>query len=434
MADQDVATLVSATTAANSQTNVIFTGISDGTDLALVDGSGNLQVILAANSGVDIGDVDVTSVIPGVGATNLGKAVDTAGGATDTGVASLALRDDVLTTLTPIDGDYVRLRVDSTGALWVNTGATSDPTNVVADDSAFVVETGTIGVVGYLADETTPDSVDEGDVGAARMTLDRRQIMVLSDSTTESQRLAIDASGNAQTEVNNAAGASAVNIQDGGNVISIDDGAGSITVDNATLSVVGGGVEATALRVTIASDSTGLLSIDDNGGSLTVDQSTHGNLQANVTLQINDVDVSATVPVPISATAAANTELNPIFVKAVDTVVSASEVHDYDTATVAASSTSNHDYTITGTTGFLKQVHYASSGPLKVEIQTGPVASLVTIGVRFLPRAGGGDVFDISSTPREVPVTSTGTIRVIRTNRDPGVSIDVYSTIVLNDV
>jgi hypothetical protein len=66
-------------------------------------------------------------------------------------------------------------------------------------------------------------------------------------------------------------------------VLSIDDNGGSITVDgtvavsgsvavtNAALSVVGGGVEATALRVTIASDSTGVLSIDDNGGSLTVD-------------------------------------------------------------------------------------------------------------------------------------------------------------------
>jgi putative aminopeptidase FrvX len=37
------------------------------------------------------------------------------------------------------------------------------------------------------------------------------------------------------------------------------------------LSVVGGGTEATAQRVTIASDSTGVLSVDDNGASLTVD-------------------------------------------------------------------------------------------------------------------------------------------------------------------
>src|SRR3990172_7831233 len=51
----------------------------------------------------------------------------------------------------------------------------------------------------------------------------------------------------------------------------VGDGGGSLTVDNSTLSVVGGGVEATALRVTIANDSTGVLSVDDNGGSLTID-------------------------------------------------------------------------------------------------------------------------------------------------------------------
>jgi len=39
----------------------------------------------------------------------------------------------------------------------------------------------------------------------------------------------------------------------------------------APLSTAGGGAEATALRVTIANDSTGLLSVDDNGASLTVD-------------------------------------------------------------------------------------------------------------------------------------------------------------------
>jgi len=77
---------------------------------------------LAANSGVDIGDVDILSIIPGVAATSLGKARDSALGATDTGVMALAVRDDTLTTLTPADGDYVPLRVSSTGQLHV-TGA-----------------------------------------------------------------------------------------------------------------------------------------------------------------------------------------------------------------------------------------------------------------------------------------------------------------------
>jgi hypothetical protein len=152
---------------------------------------------LAANSGVDIGDVDVTSVIPGTGATNLGKAIDTATGSTDTGVLALATRDDTLTTLTPADGDNVGLRTTSTGALWVQdaslnsngqaTAANSSPTveasdsllitSIKVDDAAFTPGTTPVQMVGFQADESAIDSVDEGDAGAGRMTLDRKIIV-----------------------------------------------------------------------------------------------------------------------------------------------------------------------------------------------------------------------------------------------------------------
>lgn len=68
-------------------------------------------------------------------------------------------------------------------------------------------------------------------------------------------------------------------VETGGGALPIQDGGNSITVDNTVLSVVGGGTEATAQRVTIASDSTGVVSVDDNGGSLTVD----GTVTATVT-------------------------------------------------------------------------------------------------------------------------------------------------------
>lgn len=126
---------------------------------------------------------------------------------------------------------------------------------------------------------------------------------------------------NTQTKV--AAGAGALPIQDGGNSITVD---GSLTVDlgvnndvtvtgtvdlgatdNAvldaiaasvaaidgdtnSLAVVGGGLEATAVRVTLANDSTGVLSVDDNGGALTVDGTVTANLAAG-TNNIGDVDV-----------------------------------------------------------------------------------------------------------------------------------------------
>lgn len=49
-------------------------------------------------------------------------------------------------------------------------------TNVNLDDSAFAVGVDAVLPTGFLADETATDSVDEGDTGIARITLDRKQI------------------------------------------------------------------------------------------------------------------------------------------------------------------------------------------------------------------------------------------------------------------
>jgi hypothetical protein len=84
--------------------------------------------------------------------------------------------------------------------------------------------------------------------------------------------------------------AATVTVTGAGGTFPITDSGGSITVDNPALSVTGGGVEASALRVTLASDSTGLLSVDDNGGSLTVD----GTVAfSNTTLAVTNVGTFA---------------------------------------------------------------------------------------------------------------------------------------------
>lgn len=49
--------------------------------------------------------------------------------------------------------------------------------NQVLDDAAFGIGTDYVGAIGCLADETTTDSVTEGDIGIPRMTLNRRQII-----------------------------------------------------------------------------------------------------------------------------------------------------------------------------------------------------------------------------------------------------------------
>jgi hypothetical protein len=44
---------------------------------------------------------------------------------------------------------------------------------IFTDDAAFTPGTSKVQVLGAMADETSPDSVDEGDAGALRMTLTR---------------------------------------------------------------------------------------------------------------------------------------------------------------------------------------------------------------------------------------------------------------------
>lgn len=156
---------------------------------------------LAANSGVDIGDVDVTSVIAGTGATNLGKARDSAIGATDTGVAILGVRRDTPTAETPAAGDYIVPQYSANGEAWVRLGGE------LADDAAFTVGTTRVIPNGLLADETAPDSVDEGDIGIPRMTLDRKAIVTSYPSSTTGDGLSVANfnSGDTYTALTNSA-------------------------------------------------------------------------------------------------------------------------------------------------------------------------------------------------------------------------------------
>jgi len=127
---------------------------------------------LATNTGVDIGDVDVTSIIPLTGATNLGKARDVACGANDVGVMALAVRDDTLTTLTPADGDYAPLRLSSTGQLHV-----TDANITACNTGAVVISSGTVTTVSTVTNLSQMSgvaiSMNEGALGTGvqRVTL-----------------------------------------------------------------------------------------------------------------------------------------------------------------------------------------------------------------------------------------------------------------------
>lgn len=372
-----------------------FVKISDGVESLLIDANGNLGSVLRTPNGDsamdDTNDAVRVNIVAGSSA-GTEFAEDAAHTTGDLGTMALVVRKDTPGSNVSADGDYASLLQDANGRLYVN----------IHDGGNSITVDGTVSISGTVTVSATD--------------LDIRDLTHVSDSVKVGDGtdfLAIAADGS----------------------IAVTDNGASLTVDNSTLSVVGGGTEATALRVTIANDSTGVLSIDDNGGSITVDGTV--SISGTVTVSATDLDIRdltlATDAVRISGNTSANSELNPIFVKTVDTVVSGEEVQNYDTSSaVASDATDNHDYTVAGTTFLLKSIIVAASGAMKVEIQTGPVASLTTKAVIFTSAAKPTEqiFFD---PPIEVPSTSTGTVRVIRRN-DDNQAMDVYSTIIGNDI
>ena len=79
------------------------------------------EIIAAIEGGGGIADnVNVLSVIPGVGATNLGKAEDAPAASGDVGVAQLIKRTDTPAAQTDTDGDYTVPVANSFGAQQIN--------------------------------------------------------------------------------------------------------------------------------------------------------------------------------------------------------------------------------------------------------------------------------------------------------------------------
>lgn len=104
----------------------------------------------------------------------------------DVGAFVLAVRNDVLASLVTTDGDYAPFQVDANGALYVTIDGA-----IKIDDSPFTVGTDSVMANGYLFDDTATDSVDEDDIGIARMTADRKQLVRIAGNT-DANRVNVD--------------------------------------------------------------------------------------------------------------------------------------------------------------------------------------------------------------------------------------------------
>ena len=123
---------------------------------------------LAANSGVDIGDVDVTSVVPGYAATSLGKREDDAHSNLDVGVMSLAVRNDDVAAIGSADGDYSPLQVNAAGSLYT-TDATGEAGSILVTGTTAVTTTvtaNTIFTAIQFIEDTVFDSGNDGLISA----------------------------------------------------------------------------------------------------------------------------------------------------------------------------------------------------------------------------------------------------------------------------
>lgn len=169
-------TTIDADTGGIATSAATVAGAVSGTEM-------QVDVVAALPAGTNnIGDVDVLSVVPGTGATNLGKAEDSAHTTGDVGVMALVVRQDSQTAL-GADGDYVPPTVDSAGGLRVSivAGAGSGGT-AAADDADFTAGT-TQGTPAMGVYESTPTSVTDGDLGTVGITATRALKVNLRDAS-----------------------------------------------------------------------------------------------------------------------------------------------------------------------------------------------------------------------------------------------------------
>lgn len=366
----------------------------------LVDGT-ILSQKLSINANGAITDVSDGPTTPGVAATRSGLI----GGQYNT----------VLPVLT--NTQQAAVQVDSNGRLLVSTTPASAEDRNYGLVGANTLRTASqignaTGAANFNIGATTAQTLRvEANQGEANLVADAWPIKITDGTDTvnvsATGELSVFATAQPGVDigdvtVNNGPGAAAVNIQDGGNSITVD---GTVTLsEDHNYGVVGANTLRTAAQI---GNSTG--AADFNAGVTTAQTL---RVVANIMSSAGTAFSNAN-PLPVSfSTSPLGTEIN-----------------NYNTATVAAGATSNHDYTVTaGMTFELYQIWAAASGKLKIEVQ---VETGVATGI-FTTKFVG---FNSTATPnidldlmKPITVAAGVRVRVIRTNLD-NQSQDVYSTI-----
>ena len=405
-------------------TNSKLTDIETNTDSLAVTGGGveatALRVTLANDS------TGVLSVDDNGGSLTVdGTVAATQSGTWNinniSGTVSLPTGAATESTLSSIDTDTTTIATKVTD-IETNTDSLATITNTtVGADTGLDVN-----VIGGINVEVDLDAADDS-------------VLVYGFDGTSNQKIKTDASGNLQVDIV----ADAAGLATESTLSNLDTTATSILADTAaidtstasidtkltttnakltdietntdSLTVVGGGTEATALRVTLANDSTGVLTVDDGGGSLTVD----GTVAATQSGTWNINDISGTISLPTGA--ATESTLNSILTKATDIETNTDALATVTKTTISADTglDVNVINTVNTNTTITRQANISNSqtqgtGNISVSIAPGVLFKVLAVYLKFQAVPTAND-FDITVVDLAQPFYNTTVFSV-----DPG--------------
>lgn len=311
-----------------------------------------------------------------------------------------------------------RVRTANTGRLQVDviTGGGGTPANIIVDNAAFTDGTTSIGMVGYIFDETAGTALTENDGAAARIDSKRAQVHVIEDATTRGQRAAVDASGRLSVSLTASSATVTVDTELPAAAALSD------TTGNPTTSMIGAAGmlwDGSTNWIRAKSAATLADALANPGAGLSQSQVFLMGYNGTTWDRVRTANTGR-LQVDVITGGGSSTPTSP--------------VNSYDTTSaVAAGSTDNHDSTdLGGTTRKLKRVIGASSVPMKCEIQSVINGAGTTMGVFFTP-AGGSFTWEVPHQDYGSVVFSANAgfdgFRVIRTNLDASEAADVYSNI-----
>ncbi len=171
------------------------TATSDGDNCALVvDANGKLWA-----------NAQISAVIPGTGATNLGKAEDAAHTTGDVGVMMLGVRNATATDLSAgnTDGDYEPLQVDANGCLHVIAKLAATQTLATVTNVATIGTSVTPGTAAANLGKAEDAAHSSADVGVMMLAVRQATATDMSAGNTDGdyEPIQVDASGRVHCNV-----------------------------------------------------------------------------------------------------------------------------------------------------------------------------------------------------------------------------------------